>query len=107
MYFLLVVHPIRHRLYYLDRSGLVKDKDYKREVSINSEEGRSRPDAIVYLPDTKHLIIDAKVSLNAYTRYVNAEDELEREQELAAHVSAVTDRIKELSDHNYYDLLLH
>ena len=88
----------------LDRSGLVKGKDYNREVSINTEEGRSRPDAIVYLPDSKHLIIDAKVSLNAYTRYVNAEDDLEREQELAAHVSAVSDRIKELSDRNYFDL---
>lgn len=88
----------------LDRSGLVLDKDYKREVSFNTEEGRSRPDAIVYLPDNKHLIIDAKVSLNAYTRYVNAEDELEREQALKEHITAFGDRIKELSDRNYYDL---
>ena len=88
----------------LDRSGLVKNKDYKREVSINSEKGRSRPDVIVYLPDSKHLIVDAKVSLNAYTRYVNAENELEHEQALAEHVSAVSARIKELSDRNYFDL---
>ncbi|NOX09796.1 MAG: DNA recombination protein RmuC [Gammaproteobacteria bacterium] len=88
----------------LDRSGLVLDKDYKREVSFNTAEGRSRPDAIVYLPDNKHLVIDAKVSLNAYTRYVNAEDELEREQALKEHIAAFGDRIKELSDRNYYDL---
>jgi len=88
----------------LDRSGLVKGKDYKREVSFNSEKGRSRPDVIVYLPDSKHLIIDAKVSLNAYTRYVNAENEFEQEQALAEHVSAVSARIKELSDRNYFDL---
>jgi len=88
----------------LDRSGLVKDKDYKREVSITTEAGRSRPDAIVYLPDDKHLIIDAKVSLNAYTRYVNAENDDERNQALAEHVSAVSDRIKELSDRTYYEL---
>lgn len=48
------------------------------EVDIRykvQEEGRQRPDAVVYLPQDKHLIIDAKVSLNAYTRLVNAEDE--------------------------------
>lgn len=66
----------------LDRSGLQKGKDYDREVSITTEEGRQRPDAVVYLPQGKHLIIDAKVSLNAYTRYVNSEDELERKQAL-------------------------
>ncbi len=88
----------------LDRSGLIKDQDYKREVTIRGEDGRGRPDVIVYLPDHKHLIIDAKVSLNAYTRYVNAEHEAEREQALAEHVSAVSERIKELSRRKYPDL---
>ncbi|MDH5784194.1 MAG: DNA recombination protein RmuC [Chromatiales bacterium] len=88
----------------LERSGLRKDIDYKREVSFNTEDGRSRPDAIVYLPDEKHLVIDAKVSLNAYTRYVNAEDEAEREQALKEHVSSVANRIKELADRNYFEL---
>lgn len=88
----------------LDRSGLVLGKDYKREVSFNTDEGRSRPDAIVYLPGNKHLVIDAKTSLNAYTRYVNAEDEVEREQALKEHVLAISDRIKELSERNYFDL---
>jgi DNA recombination protein RmuC len=88
----------------LERSGLRKDIDYKREVSFNTEHGRSRPDAIVYLPDEKHLVIDAKVSLNAYTRYVNAEEGVEREQALKEHVAAVADRIKELSDRNYFEL---
>lgn len=88
----------------LERSGLRKDIDYRREVSFNTENGRARPDAIVYLPDEKHLVIDAKVSLNAYTRYVNAEDELEREQALKEHVASVADRIKELADRNYFEL---
>jgi DNA recombination protein RmuC len=88
----------------LERSGLRKDIDYKREVSFTTEEGRSRPDAIVYLPDEKHLVIDAKVSLNAYTRYVNAEEELEREQALKEHVASVANRIKELADRNYFEL---
>lgn len=88
----------------LESSGLQINKDYKREVSINTEEGRQRPDAIVYLPQGKHLIIDAKVSLNAYTRFVNAEDELTRRQALKEHVHAVSSRIKELAERNYAKL---
>ncbi|MBX9753924.1 MAG: DNA recombination protein RmuC [Pseudomonadaceae bacterium] len=88
----------------LDRSGLELGKDYKREVSITTEDGRQRPDAIVYLPQGKHLIIDAKVSLNAYTRYVNAEDESVRAIALKEHVQAVGNRIKELADRDYYKL---
>lgn len=88
----------------LDRSGLQLDKDYQREVSITTEEGRRRPDAVVYLPQGRHLIIDAKVSLNAYARYVNAEDDLERKQALKEHVQAVASRIKELADRDYYKL---
>ncbi|MDI3202951.1 DNA recombination protein RmuC [Pseudomonas shahriarae] len=88
----------------LDRSGLVLGKDYQREVSFKTEEGNQRPDAIVYLPQGKHLIIDAKVSLNAYTRYVNALDEAERALALKEHVHAVGSRIKELADRNYYKL---
>lgn len=88
----------------LDRSGLQLGKDYKREVSINTEEGRQRPDAIVYLPQDKHLIIDAKVSLNAYTRYVNSDDEITRKQALNEHVLAMGQRISELANRDYYKL---
>ncbi len=85
-------------------SGLQEGSDYRREVSFNGEQGRQRPDVIVYLPENKHLIIDAKVSLNAYTRYVNADDELERKQALKEHVKAVADRITELADRRYFEL---
>ena len=88
----------------LDRSGLREGKDFKREVSFTTEDGRKRPDVVIYLPQAKHLVIDAKVSLNAYTRYVNAEDELERQQALREHVDAVSSRIQELSNRTYFDL---
>ena len=88
----------------LDRSGLVLGKDYKREISFTTEEGRQRPDAVVYLPQNKHLIIDAKVSLNAYTRFINSEDEAERKIALDEHVKAMGDRISELADRDYYKL---
>jgi DNA recombination protein RmuC len=88
----------------LDRSGLRSGKEYRREVSFNTETGRSRPDVIIYLPQEKHLVIDSKVSLNAYTRYVNAEGEIERQLALKEHVAAISSRIKELSDRNYFEL---
>lgn len=88
----------------LDSSGLRRDTDYRREVSFNTEDGRARPDVVVYLPQKKHLVIDAKTSLAAYTRYVNAEDEAERQQALAEHARAVGDRINELADRDYYRL---
>ena len=86
----------------LDRSGLQLGKDYKREVSITTEEGKQRPDAIVYLPQNKHLIIDAKVSLNAYTRYINSDDEDERKLALAEHGMVMGQRIKALARRDYY-----
>ena len=88
----------------LDRSGLRAGKDYRREVSFKTEDGARRPDVIVYLPEDKHLVIDAKVSLNAYTRYVNAESEVERAGALKEHVDALAARIDELSSKNYFEL---
>ncbi|AMO56240.1 DNA recombination protein RmuC [Endozoicomonas montiporae] len=89
----------------LDSSGLRLGVDYKREVSLKSEDGQQqRPDAIVYLPQNKHMVIDAKTSLVSYTEYVNAETDVVRQQALAAHAKAVSDRITELADRNYYKL---
>ncbi len=88
----------------LDRSGLRLGTDYKREVSFNTEEGRQRPDAIVYLPQGQHLVIDAKTSLIAYTEYVNAETDDARDLALSAHAKAVEDRINELADRDYFKL---
>jgi DNA recombination protein RmuC len=88
----------------LDRAGLCEGKDFKREVSFETEDGRRRPDVVLYLPQNKHLVIDAKVSLNAYTRYVNSDDAPVREIALREHVAAISSRIAELADRKYYDL---
>lgn len=88
----------------LDRCGLREGQDYRREVSFETTEGRRRPDVIIYLPQAKHLVIDAKVSLNAYTRYVNATEEGERRLALKEHGDAVAARISELSDRSYFTL---
>ena len=88
----------------LDKSGLRLGEDYQRELSITTEEGRQRPDVVVFLPQKKHLIIDAKTSLMAYTRYVNAADDSERLNALREHTEAVRARINELADRDYYRL---
>ncbi|TVU72980.1 DNA recombination protein RmuC [Cobetia crustatorum] len=85
----------------LERSGLRDGIEFKREVSFSGEGGRQRPDAIVYLPDNKHLIIDAKVSLKAYTDYVNADDEINRSRALRAHLTSVRGHVTGLARRNY------
>lgn len=85
----------------LDSAGLRAGYDYKREVSFTTDEGKYRPDVVVYLPQERHLVIDAKTSLNAYTRYVNADTELEASDALVAHSQAVIARIKELGSKSY------
>ncbi|WP_282130982.1 DNA recombination protein RmuC [Pseudoalteromonas aliena] len=85
----------------LDSAGLRAGVDYKREVSFNTEDGRLRPDVVVYLPQGRHLVIDAKTSLNAYTRYVNADNELQAQQAIKEHVEAVKARINELASKSY------
>src|SRR5699024_2127200 len=53
----------------LERSGLIKDQEFKLQVSLLDNQGkRAQPDAIIYLPDDKHLVVDAKLSLLAYER---------------------------------------
>jgi DNA recombination protein RmuC len=76
----------------LDNSGFRFGIDYKREVNFTTEEGRQRSHAIIYLPHKQHLIIDTKTSLMSYTQCVNADNDLERGQALAAYTKAVSDQ---------------
>ncbi|MBS1524293.1 MAG: DNA recombination protein RmuC [Bacteroidetes bacterium] len=89
----------------LERSGLVKDREYRIQVSLTSEDGsRLQPDVIVDLPDEKHIIIDSKVSLIAYERLVNCETEDERKLYSKAHVESIRGHVVDLSAKNYHDL---
>jgi DNA recombination protein RmuC len=89
----------------LERSGLVRDREYRLQASvINTDGSRFQPDVIIDLPDDKHIIVDAKVSLVAYERLVNAEHEEEREQHLKHHVLSIKTHIQGLSGKNYHDL---
>ncbi|RQP14712.1 MAG: DNA recombination protein RmuC, partial [Parapedobacter sp.] len=89
----------------LERSGLVKDREYRLQAALTDEEGRRlQPDAIIDLPDEKHLVIDSKVSLLAYERWVNAETDEEREGYAKQHIQSVENHVKSLSAKNYHDL---
>jgi DNA recombination protein RmuC len=89
----------------LERSGLVKDREYRLQASITGLDGaRLQPDAIIDLPDEKHLIIDSKVSLIAYERLVNCETEEDRKLFSKAHVESIRAHVHNLSSKNYYDL---
>ncbi|MCX6181456.1 MAG: DNA recombination protein RmuC [Bacteroidetes bacterium] len=86
----------------MERSGLVKDTEYKTQVSLNNVEGdKIQPDVIVYLPDEKHIIIDAKVSLTAYEAYVSENDESKKLLALKEHINSVKSHIKKLSEKQY------
>ena len=89
----------------LEKSGLEKDREYFIQSSFTNEEGRRvLPDVVLHLPDDKKMIIDSKVSLTAYERYVNEDDEDQKERELKEHVGSLKKHIEQLSDKNYQDI---
>jgi len=89
----------------LERSGLIKDREYRIQASLNNAEGaRLQPDVIIDLPDEKHLIIDAKISLVAYERMMSAETEEEKLVNLKQHLFSVKTHIDGLAGKNYQNL---
>lgn len=89
----------------LESSGLRKGYEYDVQESHTRDDGsRAQPDVIIHLPEERHIIVDAKVSLNAYEEYINAEDETDRDLAFKRHLNSVRGHIKELSDKNYHDI---
>lgn len=88
----------------LEKSGLVKGREYFMQESLTTEDGkRLQPDVVIKLPDNKNLIIDSKVSLIAYDRFVNAEED-EKQLHLKQHIQSLRQHIKGLSEKNYQKL---
>ncbi len=85
----------------LEQCGLTEHTDFITEHSIDTDEGRLRPDAIVRVPGNKLLVIDAKVSLNAYQEAFEADDELIRLAALKAHVGSMRNHIQTLAAKSY------
>lgn len=90
----------------LEMSGLRSGEEYFTQQEVRDEEGnRLRPDVVVKYPNGGFMVIDSKVSLTAYTVYVTAEDDLEREAAALRHLESVRRHIDELSRKSYSDLI--
>ncbi|WP_036155053.1 DNA recombination protein RmuC [Maribacter forsetii] len=88
----------------LEKSGLEKDREYNVQQSFTREDGsRVLPDVIINLPDGKKMVVDSKVSLTDYERYVNAEDDF-KEKYLKDHINSLRRHVDQLSAKKYEDL---
>ncbi len=89
----------------LEKSGLEKGREYEVQQSFTTEDGnRVFPDVVINLPDGKKMIVDSKVTLTAYERYINEEDENEKSQYLKEHILAIKRHVEQLGSKNYHDL---
>ena len=87
----------------LERSGLKKGSEYEIQLSTKNSSGDIiRPDAVIYLPDNKNLIIDSKVSLTAYEQYSSSDDQIVKDAALKSHMASVKGHIKLLSEKDYH-----
>ena len=86
----------------LEKCGLTKGVEYETQASYQDDDGSRRmPDVVIHLPDKKNLIIDAKVSLTAYEKAVNAASETSRASALREHVLSVRRHVEELARKDY------
>ena len=85
----------------LEQCGLSEHTDFNLEHSMDTDEGRLRPDAIVHVPGQKKLVIDAKVSLNAYQAAFEAEDDVERKRHLDLHARSMRNHVQTLGAKSY------
>ncbi len=89
----------------LENSGLRKGEEYLvQDTQTISDGSRLQPDVVIRLPESKHLVIDSKVSITAYTRYIQADDDTIKTAELNSHVLSIKQHIQGLSAKNYQDL---
>jgi DNA recombination protein RmuC len=89
----------------LEKSGLEKDREYFVQQShTNGEGNRVFPDVVINLPDGKKMIVDSKVSLTAYEKFINEEDESLKSGYLKEHVNSIKRHVEQLGEKNYHDL---
>ncbi len=89
----------------LEKSGLEKGREYEVQQSFTNDEGnRIQPDVIINLPDGKKMVVDSKVSLTAYERYINEDDDTLKANFLKEHVNSIKRHVEQLGDKNYQDI---
>ena len=88
----------------LEQSGLEKGREYETQLSFSGEDSLRRPDVVVRLPDSKDIVIDAKVSLVEYERFIRTEKDSEKREAIKRHVDSIRSHIKGLSAKEYEKL---
>src|SRR5690606_20555352 len=89
----------------LEKSGLEKDREYYVQQShINQDGQRVFPDIVINLPDGKKMIVDSKVSLTAYEKFCNEDDDILKPAHLKEHVNSIRRHVEQLGEKNYHDL---
>ncbi|MGC8823003.1 MAG: DNA recombination protein RmuC [Bacteroidales bacterium] len=89
----------------LEKSGLIRDQQYWIQPTFTSAEGnRLRPDVVILYPGNRSIVVDSKVSLTAYERYVSADTEEDRQAALREHILSVRKHIDELSKKQYQNI---
>ncbi len=89
----------------LEKSGLEKGREYEVQQSFVTDEGnRVMPDVVINLPDGKKMIVDSKVSLTAYEKYINEDEEDTKNAYLKEHVNSIKRHVEQLGNKNYQDL---
>ena len=89
----------------LEKSGLEKGREYEVQQSFTTDEGnRVMPDVVINLPDGKKMIVDSKVSLTAYEKYINEDDDENKNSFLKEHVNSIKRHVEQLGNKNYQDL---
>lgn len=90
----------------LEQSGLTKGREYEMQESYRDEEGKLfYPDVVVHLPNKRDVIIDSKISLNAYERYYSAEDDQEKQLAIKEHLTSIKSHVDDLKGKNYDELV--
>jgi len=86
----------------LEESGLKEGREYESQVTVTDGQGkRLRPDVVVQLPEERYVVVDSKVSLTAYRRFVSADDEDKKADYLSKHVRSVRKHVGRLADKKY------
>ena len=89
----------------LEKSGLEKGREYEVQQAFTTEDGnRVFPDVVINLPDGKKMIVDSKVSLTAYEKYINEEEDELKTGYLKEHVNSIKRHVEQLGNKNYQDL---
>lgn len=87
----------------LEQAGLSPFADFQTEVSVETEDGRLRPDVVIRLPGGRRLVIDAKCSLTAYLDANEAEDDDTRRAHLRRHAASVRNHVQQLGAKSYWE----